>query len=119
MASGDHLAEVGLSRLLNLRLCVPMEVVFKGEDLRIRSNLDGREVPAKGLIVEAHYRVGYDFVPFALYTYQEEGSGQRIAEIATAKLNTPEGPARISVVFEPGKEGQILFSRDEEPNGTA
>jgi hypothetical protein len=66
----------------------------------------------KRAVVEVHYDLIEEFIPFRLVSYKDSASGETITDAAMAEMTIGEVPGKVMVVYKETEGGQIVFVPD-------
>ncbi|MBX3628079.1 MAG: restriction endonuclease [Rhizobacter sp.] len=84
-------------------------IIFPTPDLTIRDEETNSLHTVKRAVVDVHYEILTEFVPFRLVSYIDNSSGERITDAAVADMKLGSVPGKFVIVYKEEEGGQVVF----------
>jgi hypothetical protein len=91
-------------------------IIFPTPGLTLYDETAKASYPLRRAVVEVHYDLIEEFIPFRLVSYQDSASGQTITDGAMAEMKFGEVSGKVMVVYKETEGGRVVFVPDR-PGG--
>jgi hypothetical protein len=87
-------------------------IIFSTPGMTLYDEAAKASYPLKRAVVEVHYDLIEEFIPFRLVSYKDSASGQTITDAAMAELKFGDVSGQVMVVYKEAEGGRVVFVPD-------